>query len=107
MNLDKPVYISIKISNDSEIQSLNKEYFERDFPTDVLSFNIEEPTEKGEFYLGDIIVNKDQAQRQAREYGNDLEHEIAQLVEHGVLHLLGIHHPDDDTHSVHGVLVDK
>ena len=50
----------------------------------------------GEYYLGDVIVNKDQAQRQCTEYGNDLEHEISELVAHGVLHLLGVHHEDDD-----------
>lgn len=98
-----PSIINIRISDDSEIQKLNKEYFDRDYPTDVLSFNINEELEDGDYYLGDIMVNKDQAKRQASEYGNTLEYELAELVEHGVLHLLGIHHPDDDEDSVHGV----
>lgn len=98
-----PSSIYVRISDDAEIQSLNKEYFDRDYPTDVLSFNMNEETESGEFHLGEIIVNKDQAARQATDYGNTVEHEIAELVEHGVLHLLGIHHHDDDEESVHGV----
>lgn len=101
-----PSNISVRISNDEEIRKLNKKYFNRDFPTDVLSFNAEnDANENGETYLGDIIVNKDQAERQAQEYGNDLKHEIAALVEHGVLHLLGVHHDDDDEKTIHGVKV--
>jgi probable rRNA maturation factor len=103
---DKPVYISVTLTGDAEIKQLNKKYLKRDYTTDVLSFNINEKQADGRFYLGDIVVNKDQAARQAKAYGNDLDHEIAALVEHGVLHLLGVHHPDDDEKSVHGVNVD-
>ena len=75
---------------------LNKQHLKRDYPTDVLSFNIDEETPTGEYYIGDIIVNIDQAKRQCLEYGNkDFRKEIAELVEHGVLHLLGIHHKED------------
>lgn len=102
---EKPINITIKISNDSEIQKLNKKYLNRDFPTDVLSFSANEKREDS-YSLGDIIVNYDQAERQAKEYGNSVKEEIAQLVEHGVLHLLGIHHKDDDEKSVHGVPVE-
>jgi probable rRNA maturation factor len=106
MKFDKPININVRIVDDKEIQTLNKKYFDRDYPTDVLSFSLEEKSmdfpELPELFLGDIVVNKDQAQRQAKEYGNDFEHEIAALVEHGVLHLLGIHHPDDDEISIHG-----
>jgi probable rRNA maturation factor len=95
--------VNIKISTDKEITQLNKKYFNRDYTTDVLSFNIDQKLEDGSFYLGDIIVNKDQAHRQCKEYGNDLENEVADLVSHGMLHLLGVHHPDDDEHTIHGV----
>lgn len=98
----KPIYISVKISNDKEIQALNKLHLGRDFPTDVLSFNANENEEEG-YFLGDIIVNYDQAKRQASKYKNSKKEEIAQLVEHGVLHLLGVHHKDDDENGVHGV----
>ncbi len=101
----KPLHISIRVSDDKEITSLNKKFFNRNYPTDVLSFNMNEELEDGTFYLGDIIVSAGQAKRQAKKYGNDLEHEIAELVAHGVLHLLGVHHPDDDTH-VHGKKVE-
>lgn len=95
-----PTLISVKLSNDSEIQELNEKYFGRKYPTDVLSFNMED-SQKDDHYLGDIIVNVDQAKRQAKKYNNDLKHEIAQLVEHGVLHLLGVHHDGDDENHRH------
>lgn len=103
MNISSDFHISVKISGDKDITRLNKEFFKRDYPTDVLSFNINEKLEDGTFYLGDILVNKDQAARQAKDYGNTLEEEISELVAHGVLHLLGVHHSDDDEKSVHGV----
>ena len=94
--LDKDnVHISISIVNDSEMKKLNKKYLDKDHPTDVLSFNIDEEQEDGVYYLGDVIVNKDQAKRQASEYENTLEEEIGELVEHGILHLLGVHHEGD------------
>ena len=89
-----PLNITVKVSSDAEIKKLNKKYLDRDCATDVLSFEIGEKLEDGSYYLGDVIVNKDQAARQAKEYGNDLEHEISELVAHGVLHLLGVHHKE-------------
>ena len=74
---------------------LNKKHREKDEATDVLSFNMDEEHE-GEYYLGDIVVNKQQAERQAGEFGNTVEEEISELVAHGVLHLLGVHHDGDE-----------
>jgi probable rRNA maturation factor len=92
----KKIYISVTITDDKEIHELNKQYRNKDYATDVLSFNINETSEDGTFYLGDIVVNKEQAARQAGEYGNTLEEEISDLTAHGILHLLGIHHDGDD-----------
>lgn len=90
------IYISITIVNDSKMKEFNKKYLNRDYPTDVLSFNINEDQEDGTFYLGDVVVNRDQAKRQASEYGNSLEEEISGLTKHGILHLLGVHHEGDE-----------
>jgi probable rRNA maturation factor len=89
--------INVHLVGDSEIRKLNKKHMDKDYPTDVLSFNIDEVLPDGEYYLGDIVVNVDEAERQMNEYGNtDIRREIAQLVEHGMLHLMGIHHKHDD-----------
>lgn len=97
--------INVTIVEDSQIKDLNKKHLGIDDVTDVLSFNMNEEKPDGTYYLGDIIVNKDQAKRQASKYNNTYEQEIAQLVEHGVLHLLGVHHDDDDKNSIHGIPV--
>lgn len=89
--------INVHFVDDKIIKNLNKKHRGKDYETDVLSFHMDESMPDGEFYIGDIIVNIDQAKRQMAEYGNDdVRKELAQLVEHGVLHLLGIHHDNDD-----------
>lgn len=95
MKIDKKTFISIFITDDKEMKKLNKMYLNRDYTTDVLSFEINEKQEDGSLYLGDIVVNKDQAKRQAKTYENDFEEEVSELVGHGVLHLLGVHHKGD------------
>ena len=92
----KKLYISVSIVGDEEIKKLNNKYRKKDYPTDVLSFDINEQQEDGTYYLGDVIVNKEQAQRQCKGYGNSVEDEILDLVGHGVLHLLGVDHEDHE-----------
>jgi len=92
----KKGYVNISFVSDNEIQELNKKYRNKDYATDVLSFDIHEHTEDGKYYIGDVVVNIDQAKRQAVDYGNNLEQEISELAGHGILHLLGIHHEHDD-----------
>ncbi len=88
--------ITIVLTGDEQVHDLNLEYRDKDHPTDVLSFNIDEQIDESIYHLGDVVVNVEQAERQAPEYDNDVKHEIAALVEHGVLHLLGIDHTNDD-----------
>ncbi len=95
MKIASNTHVSISIVGDDEMRKLNKEHLGRDYATDVLSFNVEEQTDQG-FYLGDIVVNKDQAERQAAEFDNSVEEEIAELVAHGMLHLMGVHHEGDE-----------
>jgi probable rRNA maturation factor len=66
-------------------RSLNRKYLGHDFVTDVLSFTLE-PAKNLE---GEIYVNIDKARQQAREYGVSMANELARLVIHGTLHLLG------------------
>lgn len=90
----KKLYISVSIVGDEEIKKLNSKYRKKDYPTDVLSFDINQEQEDGTYYLGDVIVNKEQAERQYKKYGNSVEQEISDLVGHGVLHLLGVDHEE-------------
>ena len=92
----KKLYISVSIVGDEEIKGLNNKYRSKDSTTDVLSFDINLQQEDGTYYLGDVVVNKEQALRQCKEYGNSYEQEISDLVGHGVLHLLGVDHEEHE-----------
>ena len=91
--------ISVMICDGDEIHRLNRDYRHVDAPTDVLSFALNEggddlPEESKE--LGDIVINKDRALEQAREFGHSREREMAYLAVHGFLHILGYDHYDPE-----------
>ena len=92
--------LSVVLSDDEQLQQLNREYLGIDAPTDVLSFPASETNpESGERYLGDILVSVPRAAQQAAAAGHPLQAEVQLLVVHGVLHLLGHDHaqPQDKT----------
>jgi probable rRNA maturation factor len=86
--------LSVVLVDDSTIQRLNREYRAIDRPTDVLSF----PMLEGDFaglqpeLLGDVAISIPTAARQAKRARRSLEHEVAHLLAHGILHLLGMDH---------------
>lgn len=82
--------VSILITNNAEIQHLNAEYRDKDQPTDVLSFPMDEEC------LGDIAISMDKVIEQAADYNHSIEREIAFLVVHGMLHLLGYDHIEEE-----------
>ncbi|MEA5511720.1 rRNA maturation RNase YbeY [Crocosphaera sp. UHCC 0190] len=98
--------LSLRLTGDAEIQSLNAQYRQKDQPTDVLAFAAlevdfpipEDGTSEIEpLYLGDIVISIETANRQAQQQNHSLNREVAWLVAHGFLHLLGWDHPDDET----------
>jgi probable rRNA maturation factor len=99
--------LTLAITDDLTIQQLNLQYRQQDRPTDVLSFAALEsdvpeiPDDDAEYLeptcLGDIIISQTTAIRQAEERGHSLTYELAWLAAHGLLHLLGWDHPDEDS----------
>lgn len=92
--------VSLTFVHNDEIQELNRDYRQKDAPTDVISFALQEEGE-GELQvigeeipimLGDIVISIDKAKEQAEEYGHPLERELGFLALHGFLHLLGYDH---------------
>jgi len=82
---------ALLVTDDQTIRHLNKVYRDIDKETDVLSFPSGE-----EVFLGDIGISMEKAQRQAEEYGHGEEREVAFLVAHAMLHLLGYDHKTDE-----------
>lgn len=100
--LDKPDgEVSLLFCDDDVIQPLNRDWRGKDKPTDVLSFSQQEGELIGDVnLLGDIIISIPTAQRQADERGHSLAHEVRVLVVHGLCHLLGYDHEEDDEAEV-------
>ncbi len=98
--------VSVTLVTDDEIHQLNKQYRNVDRPTDVLSFALDEGEEPElldapeEHLLGDIIISAEIAQRQGEEFGHGLEREIVYLSVHGLLHLLGYDHMQEEDKKI-------
>lgn len=97
----KTLLLAMKLSDDVEVQSLNKQFRGKDMPTNVLSFpsgddmpgmEMVEMTEK---YIGDVIVSVDTLKREAQAQNKSVEDHFCHLFIHSVLHLLGYDHIDD------------
>jgi probable rRNA maturation factor len=82
--------VGVAIVSDARVRSLNRRYRGRDAATDVLSF----PAAEGP-YLGDIVIARGVARRQARAAGHGERDELRVLALHGLLHLLGYDHERD------------
>lgn len=98
--------LSLRLTGDREVQALNQQFRQQDQPTDVLAFaalEVDCPKELPDFgeaeplYLGDIAISVETATRQADQLGHSLQTELAWLAAHGLLHLLGWDHPDDQS----------
>ena len=97
------VIFNIIIVDNEYIHKLNKEYRNVDRPTDVISFALEDNGSMETAYgriLGDIYISIDKAREQAKEYGHSLKRELAFLSIHGLLHLLGYDHMEEEEEKV-------
>ncbi len=96
--------VGLVFVDDDYIHDLNHRYRGVDSPTDVLSFAMMEgePVESGEAepILGDVVISLQAVERQAREYGHSFLREAAYLTIHGVLHLLGYDHMEEDNKRI-------
>ena len=93
--------LSLTLTDDKNIHALNKKFRGVDRATDVLSFAFRESDEPEIIgaeveILGDVIISLDRAKVQAEEFGHSFLREIIFLEVHGLLHLLGYDHMQDD-----------
>lgn len=89
--------LTLLLTGDEEIRALNRDFLAIDAPTDVLSFPADEPDpETGRRYLGDVVISLPRAAEQAAARGHAVQAEVQLLVVHGVLHLLGHDHADEN-----------
>lgn len=102
-NCPRSTSVSITFVDNERIHELNREYRGIDKPTDVLSFECdnvpfedESFDDAQEYELGDVIIATDVARAQTEEFGTSLEEEVSLLLTHGLLHLCGYDHLEDD-----------
>ena len=101
--LDAVVEVSVRLTSDAEVRTLNGQYRSKDVPTNVLSFPMVQRdlltglanSDDGEILLGDIVLARETCAREAEERGVTLEAHASHLIVHGTLHLLGYDHVDD------------
>jgi probable rRNA maturation factor len=96
-----PVELSIVLADDETVQGLNRDWRGQDKPTNVLSFAALDDEDAPEvpgapLLLGDVVLAWQTIEAEAREAGKPLADHVSHLVIHGVLHLLGYDHQDDD-----------
>jgi probable rRNA maturation factor len=94
---EKRSELSIVLTGDSEVRLLNRQYRKKDKTTDVLSFPLLEGKKlmdglNGLIPLGDVVISVPQTRRQAIQLGREFRQELALLLVHGILHLLGYDH---------------
>ncbi|MCK5780052.1 MAG: rRNA maturation RNase YbeY [Psychrilyobacter sp.] len=95
---EKELYISLLLTSNENIQSVNKEYRGKDQPTDVISFaylDTEDDFQIGPYTtLGDIVISLERVEEQAGDYGHNFKREFYYVLTHGLLHLLKYDHID-------------
>ena len=93
--------LSILLVDDLQIAELNAAYLQREGPTNVIAF----PMQEGEFagispdLLGDVVISVETAEREGAMGGIDVETRTVELLVHGVLHLLGYDHEHDENEA--------
>jgi probable rRNA maturation factor len=100
-----PYEVSMVFTDSETVQQLNRDYRGIDKPTDVLAFYMLPQGEGNDSFalppdevtrLGEVIISYSQAMEQAREQGHSPERELALLIVHGILHLLGYDHEEPE-----------
>ena len=94
-------YLSLTVTTNDGIQVINNTYRGKNIPTDVISFAYNETENFGPInVLGDIIISIDRVKEQAEDYGHSVEREFYYVLCHGMLHLLGYDHIDEEDKKI-------
>jgi probable rRNA maturation factor len=94
---DREIEVTLVLTDDARMKELNRQFREMDSTTDVLSFPSDEiDLDTGKPYLGDILISFPQALLQATQVGHPVETELQLLTVHGMLHLFGFDHVNEE-----------
>lgn len=102
LNIENPL-LNVVIVDNKRIQEINRDYRNKDAVTDVISFAFEEVEDvkyDGIRYLGEIYISYERCVSQASEYNHSVKREFCYLAVHGLLHLLGYDHMNEEDKKV-------
>lgn len=100
---DKPLYLSLLLTNNQNIQVINRDFRDKNTPTDVISFAYHETEDFniGPYdTLGDIIISLERVEEQAVEYNHSFKREFYYVLTHGILHILGYDHIEEEDKKI-------
>lgn len=100
---DREVYVSVLLTGNEEIQRINRDFRGKDMPTDVISFAYHDNDEADNgLYdsLGDIIISLERVEEQRKDYGHSFKREFYYVLTHGLLHLMGYDHMEEEEKKV-------
>ena len=100
---DREVYVSVLLTGNEEIQRVNRDFRGKDTPTDVISFAYHDNDEADNgLYdsLGDIIISLERVEEQRKDYGHSFKREFYYVLTHGLLHLMGYDHMEEEEKKV-------
>ena len=108
LSLNFDPYISVTLVDNAFIQTINRDYRQKDVPTDVISFAfLDNDAHRDELFhsgqkvvVGEIYISFEKAREQASAYGHSLKRELQFLFVHGLLHLLGSDHMTEEEEKV-------
>lgn len=101
--------LSILLTSNATIHKYNRQFRNKDKPTNILSFPYHtelkageriQPADDDEKVLGDLIISPEYVQNEAKEYNQSYDQRLAILLVHGILHLLNYDHIEDEEHEV-------
>ncbi len=100
----KTISFDILYCNSDKTLEINREYRNKDYPADIITFAIFADSDDkfifdGEINLGEIIIALDKVQEEALKKGRTFERELAFLISHGIMHLLGFDHQTDEDYN--------
>lgn len=106
--LSKQVFNTVSFDfvycNSSKTHEINREYRNKDYPADIITFAIFADSEEkfifdGEINLGEVLIALDKVEEEAVKKGTSFEHELAFLISHGIMHLLGFDHQTEPEYN--------
>lgn len=100
----KILSFDILFCDSKKTHEINKEYRDKDYPADIITFAIFADSEEkfvfdGEINLGEVIIALDKVEEEAQKKGVSREHELLFLISHGILHLLGFDHQTEEDYN--------